>query len=638
MGGYTGKILKVDLYNRKTGLLDINANILRKFIGGSGLGARILYDETNAETDPLGPENVLIFLTGPLTGTAVPTSGRHNIVSKSPLTQAWGEAEVGGSWGWKLKRTGYDGVVFSNKSEQPVIVVIREEGVLIQDGTSLWGMDTYETDEALKAEFGKTAGVACIGPAGENLVRMATVMHDGAHGRAAGRGGLGAVMGSKNLKAIVVLGSISPEIAHNTRLKDSIKRMIPAIKEKTKALHEYGTAGGILFAEEIGDLPIKNWSLGEWKEGARKISGQTMSQSILVGKYSCRSCPIGCGRVVETKTEEGHVKGGGPELESLAALGSLCLIDDLKAISYGNELCNRLGLDTISTGGVIAFAMEAYEKGLIPKNLYSGLDLSWGNKSSMIEMIKRIAGREGIGDVLSLGVREASQELGPFTKEFALEVKGLEPSMHDPRAYSSLAVQYATSPNGASHWAGTYMVEGRITCPELGYPEVIDRFEIKGKGVLTAKFQDCVNTLNSLRLCRFLMRIPITVMIDWFNDVTGWDMDLSEFMKTGERISNLKRMYNVRCGMSRKDDTLPVRWLTQKKYGGAGGFLPHLGEMLNEYYHFRGWSEDGLPKAKTLKSLELEDEINALPYTNRSNDIAYSDAHGSNQSLSNDES
>ncbi len=618
IGGYTGKVLKVDLYDRKTEVLEFEADILKKFIGGSGLGAKILWDETNAETNPLGPENVLIFLTGPLTGTAVPTSGRHNVICKSPLTQAWGEAEVGGSWGWKLKRAGCDGLVFVGKSEKPVIVVVSEEGVLIEDGTSYWGMDTYKTDETLKKQYGKNAGVACIGPAGEKQVRMAAIMHDGIHARAAGRGGLGAVMGSKKLKAVIVLGTRSPQVADQIRLKDSIKKMIPVIKEKTKALHDYGTAGGILFAEEMGDLPIKNWSLGEWKDGAKKISGQTMSSSILTGKYFCRSCPIGCGRIIETESDDGYVKGGGPELESLAALGSLCLIDDLKTIAYANELCNRLGMDTVSTGGVIAFAMEAFEKGLIPLDLHKGLDLSWGKKSSMVAMIKQIARRENIGEVLSMGVREASRQMGPFTKEFALEVKGLEPSMHDPRAYASLAVQYATSPNGASHWAGTYLAEGRLTYPELGYPEILDRFQIKGKGVLTAKLQDCVTTLNSMRFCRFLMRIPVAVMIDWFNDVTGWNMDQNEFMKIGERITNLKRMYNVRCGLSRKDDVLPVRMTTQKKGGGTGNFLPHLGEMLNEYYEFRGWSEDGLPKRETLKDLGLDEMINALPYTKSS--------------------
>jgi aldehyde:ferredoxin oxidoreductase len=625
IGGYTSRIIKIDLSNRKIELQEFDAETIRKYIGGSGFGARVLYDETDHNTDPLGPDNLLIFLTGPLTGSAVPTSGRHSVISKSPLTLTWGEAEVGGSWGWKLKRAGYDGIIFVGKSENPIIVLINKEDVSIKDGKYLWGMDTYATDASLKETFGKKAGIACIGHAGENLVKMATIMNDGPHGRAAGRGGLGAVMGSKNLKAIVVIGSQSPKVANSIKLKNSVRKMIPIIKEKTEALHKYGTAGGILFAEEIGDLPIKNWSLGKWEKGASKISGQAMSSSILVGRYFCRSCPIGCGRIVETTTINGHVKGGGPELESLAALGSLCLIDDLKTIAFCNELCNRLGLDTISTGSVIAFAMEANEKGMLPKDLCKGIDLYWGNKTAMIELIKRIASRKGLGNILAEGVKKASEELGPFTKEFALEVKGLEPSMHDPRAYSSLAVQYATSPNGASHWAGTYLVEGRITYPELGYPSILDRFESKGKGVLTAKLQDCVTMLNSLRLCRFLMRIPISVMIEWFNDVTGWEMDLKEFMKTGERISNLKRMYNVRCGMSRKDDTLPLRLTTQKKGGGTRDFLPNLGEMLSEYYDYRGWNEDGLPTAETLINLGLEDEIKDLPYTNIYPKVAASD-------------
>ncbi len=617
IGGYAGKLARVDLSERRASLQELDPETLKNYIGGSGLGARLLYDETSGETDPLEPENRLMFLTGPLTGTIVPTSGRHNIVSKSPLTQGWGEAEVGGSWGFKLKAAGYDGVIFQGKADRPVVVVIDGQGISIEDASSLWGMDTFETDHALKARFGKSAGVACIGPAGENLVRIASIMTDGEHGRAAGRGGLGAVMGSKQLKAVVTVGTEHPMVSRREALQESIKAAMPVIKEKTKALHDYGTAGGILFAEEMGDLPVKNWSLAAWKEGAKKISGQTLAATILTGKYACRSCPIGCGRVVEFTTTEGRVKGGGPELETLGALGSLCLIDDLKAISLGNELCNRFGLDTISTEGVIAFAMEAKEKGIIPARLPGEADLSWGNATGMLDTIKHIARKEGIGGLLGQGVRIASEQWGGFAKEFALEVKGLEPSMHDPRAYSSLAVQYATSPNGASHWPGTYLVEGRLTFPDLGYPETLDRFETKGKGVLTAKFQDCVTVLNSMRYCRFLMRLPLTVLIEWFNDVTGWEMDLAQFMKTGERISNLKRMYNVRCGMSRKDDNLPMRWLTQKKGGGTGGFLPHLGEMLNEYYEFRGWGEDGLPQAETLKNLGLEKEVRDLPYSER---------------------
>jgi aldehyde:ferredoxin oxidoreductase len=615
-GGYAGKLLRVDLSKRSTSLQEVDSETLRNYIGGSGLGARLLYDETSGETDPLGPENRLMFLTGPLTGTVVPTSGRHNVVGKSPLTHGWGEAEVGGSWGFKLKGAGYDGVIFEGKADRPVVVVVQDQGVSIEDASHLWGMDTFETDHALKTRFGSNAGVACIGPAGENLVKFAAIMTDGEHGRAAGRCGLGAVMGSKQLKAVVTFGKTKPVSVRQEALQESIKKMMPVIKEKTKALSDYGTAGGILFAEEMGDLPVKNWSQGEWKEGAKKISGQALAASILTGKYSCRSCPIGCGRTVEFKREEKTVKGGGPELETLAALGSLCLIDDLKAIAYGNELCNRYGIDTISTGGVIAFAMEAHEKGLMGRDLSRGVDLSWGSVPGMLDMIERIARRKGIGDLLAKGVRIASQELGPFTKEFALEVKGLEPSMHDPRAYSSLAVQYATSPHGASHWPGTYLVEGRLTFPDLGYPETLDRFETKGKGILTAKFQDCVTVLNAMRYCRFLMRLPLTVLIEWFNDVTGWEMDLVEFMKTGERISNLKRMYNVRCGMSRKDDNLPMRWTTQRKGGGTQGFLPHLGEMLNEYYAFRGWGEDGLPCPETLRRLDLDGEVGDLPYPN----------------------
>jgi len=610
MFGYNGKILEVDLSNRIIDILSLDEEITRNYIGGSGLAAKIIYDETSPEIDPLDCRSPLVFMAGPFTNTVIPTSGRHAIAARSPLTGIWGEADVGGSWGIGLKRAGYDGIKIKGASKTPVYLWIHSGKVEIKDAKHLWGIDTYRIEDLLRKETDEKASVACIGPAGEYLVKFASIMHDGKNARAAGRCGLGTVMGSKKLKAIVVQGKEKAQIKDEEGLTRFVKKIIPQMREETAYLGNYGTTGSAVELEEIGDLPIKNWRQGRWKDGAKRLSGQTLLETIFSGNYHCKTCPIGCGKKI--RIEEGKyagVDGAAAEYETIATLGALCLVDDLEAVSLANQLCNQYGMDTISTGGAIAFAMEAYEKSLINSSDLDGLELTWGNTDAVIEMVRRIGERRGLGRLLGEGVRRASEEIGGRASEFAIHVKGLELPGHDPRAFYSLALGYATSNRGACHLqAYSHPFEGWITMPDLGYSECLPPHTEKGKAELVIKLQNLMCMFDSLKICKYSLYGGIEPhhLVEFLNFITDWDIDLKEFMRVGERIFNLKRLYNVRCGISRKDDILPPRLLTHTRgEGGAANTLPHLGRMLNEYYKLRGWSKDGIPLIIKLKEVGL---------------------------------
>ena len=607
--GYMGKILRVDLNERKIRVESLTDKVAEKFVGGCGLGTKILYEETTAATDPLGPENLLILATGPVTGTKMFNSDRFDAVSKSPLTGIYTESSAGGYWGGKFKRCGYDAMVVMGKAASPVYISIDNDDVEIKDASYLWGKDTFETNDILKKELGQSVKVIAIGQAGENLVKISNIVTDGYHGRVLGRCGIGAVMGSKNLKAIAVNSSKNVEVADEEELKKLLKKHGPGMREGPKVIREGGTSVGLDFCEEIGNLPIKNWYQGTWPEGAKKLTGMTMAKEILVDRYHCGQCVINCGRVV-------HAVGGpyngkriaGPEYETLAMMGANCLIDDLRTIVKANELCNRHGLDTISTGGVIGFAMEAYDRGLITKSDTDGIELTWGNGSALIEMIEHIVVRKGFGRVLGEGVRKAAEEIGGSAEEFAVEVKGLEPPGHDPRARFTQGLGFATSSRGACHLASFTMdfEEGSII-EDLGSPGLPNRFNTEGKGENVSRMQNLMCMFDSLVCCKFNLFGGITVnpLIHFLNSVTGWHIDHSEFFKNGDRIFNLKRLYNVRLGISRKDDTLPPRLLTHRRGGGTNE-LPLLNIMLSDYYLYRGWDEFGIPTRDRLRELGLE--------------------------------
>jgi aldehyde:ferredoxin oxidoreductase len=609
MNGYFSKILEIDLDTGSHKIADIPDALLRDTIGGSGLGAKLLFDRTGKETDPLGPDNRLIFAAGPFTGTKIPSTGRHAIVGKSPLTGIFAESDVGGRWGTRLRGAGLDILEIRGASARTVIIVIDEDRVEIEDGSHLWGLDAYETADALRETHGPKAEVAAIGPAGERQVLMASVMHDGRHGRAAGRCGLGAVMGAKQVKAIVVLGNRKAPVADPDGLKAHVREMLGRIKASSAYLRQYGTSGGLMCLEASGDMPIQNFARGSWPN-AEKLTGERLAETYLKGRYACGACPIGCGREVAFRTDRYTVeKGAGPEYESLASLGAYCLVDDLAAVCKANDLCNRYGMDTISVGAAVAFAMEAFDRGLITETDLGGMALRWGDADAMLETVRLIGEKEGFGRILGQGVKKAAEHIGPEAAAFAVHVKGLELPAHDPRAYFSSAVSYATSNRGGCHLAGlTHALEGSLAIPELGYPQPLDRFTTSGKGVMAAKMQNLMGLLDSLKICKFVLYAGVTVsdLLTCLRLTTGWEGDLPDFLRTGERIFNLKRLYNLRCGVRSSDDALPPRMTTPLREGGAKGRTPDLERMLAEYYDFRGWDETGAPTPEKLAELGLD--------------------------------
>ena len=610
LGGYSGKLLRVDLTSRTVRDEPLSEEFLRKWIGGSGLGAYILATETGPSTDPLGPENRLIVAVGPLAGTQTPTSCRHETTAKSPLTGIFGESDCGGSFGAELRAAGFDAVVVSGAADAPVYLAIVDGRAEIRSAAHLWGQDTYAADAALRAEVDSRAVAICIGPAGEKQVLIAAAMTGGKEGRAAGRTGMGAIMGSKRLKGIVVRGTGRVNVAKPDALRDSIRAVVPTVREFTPSFQNYGTSGSVVAFEQTGNLPLKNWRQGTW-DAAANISGQRMSETILKGQYHCKTCVVGCGRevVIDSGPSAGQTIAG-PEYETVAALGSLCLVDDLVAITEANDLCNRYGVDTISAGGLVAFAMECFERGLLKQSDLDGLELTWGNAAAMLALIRKIGEQEGVGKLLGQGARRAAAAIAG-AEPYAMQVKGLELPMHDPRAFHSVGLGYATSNRGACHLqALSHGPEGRMPMPDLGYPQALDRFADSGKGEMVAKMQNLMCQMDSLKLCKFILfgRLSIPTIVDWLNFVTGWDVDFAEFMLTGERIFNLKRLYNVAHGVRAADDTLPRRILREPRPdGGAAGSLPNLELQKAEYYSYRGWTPDGLPTPEKLAQLGLGD-------------------------------
>ncbi len=615
--GWWGRLLEIDLTRRNFWEREIPPEEMRLYAGGSGLAASVLFREFNG-SDPLSPDNPLVFMPGLLTGTLVPAASRTTVCSRSPLTGIWDESNVGGYWGAELKSAGWDGIIVRGKADCPYYLYISDDEVEFRDAGHLWGKDTFESEEGLKAETDPKAKVAAIGPAGEKQVLVAGIMFDGRLGRAAGRGGLGAVMGAKNLKAIAVRGTRRVPIHDAAGLKALLKQEIPIIREKTAGMTQFGTAGGVLAVEAWGDLPIKNWRLGSWEEGAKKTTGQTWLPKTLESHHSCYGCPIRCSKLI--KLDSGPyagIRGHFPEYETLAGFGANCLNDDAEVIMAANDLCNRYGLDTISTSAAVAFAMELYEKGIITKEDTDGLEVTWGSAEAILTLIRQIAEKEGFGLTLGKGTRNAALEIGQNAIEYSIQTKGLEFAFHDPRAFTSMAANYATENRGACHLGAlTYFLGRGIQVPDLGYTEPPDVLSNDGKGKIAYDMQNYMSIFNPMGLCKFLFLASVgpTQIAGWVRAVTGWDMTPDEIMKLGERVFNLKRMYNVRLGISRKDDTLPPRLLTHARPSGKSqGSLPHLGKMLDEYYKLRGWSEEGIPTRATLEVLGLTWTEEVLP-------------------------
>ena len=604
-------LLDIDLTSRKIEKKVIADKAIQNFIGGSGLGAFELFYNSDINCTPLGKDSVLLFLAGPLTGTISPSSGRHTVVAKSPLTGIWGEANVGGKWGRELRRAGWMAIRFSGVSSELVYLWIKDENVEIKSAENIAGLDTFKTEEILKEMTHDDARIACIGPAGENLSLIAGIFTDGYEARVAARCGLGAVMGSKRLKAIAVHGTGKPFVYDDANLKKYVKKLMPEFTCGTKRLREMGTPSLVVGQEEMGNFPIKNFQLDDYKKEVENICWDRMKSTIFVKSVNCAGCPVSCGRLVQVKNgkyKEERVNGG-PEYETIGMLGSNLLISDLNAIQFMNQKCNKIGIDTIEAGGLIGFAIEAFDRKIIGPEDTGGIHLKWGDPDMVLDIIESISANAGFGRVLSTGFNGLFKVWGEETKSFAPQVKGMSFPAHDPRAYNSIAVGFATSNRGACHLqAFSHVFERTVIMPEIGIYKPMDPLSYKEKGEKTALIQDVMCLFDSLSLCKFDLfgGIKVKNMAEMLSLATGWEFDYKRMLKIGERIFNLKRLYNNKCGISRKDDVLPERFISEAKlHSKAKGNLPPLNEMLKDYYRFRKWGKNGTPENYKIKELGI---------------------------------
>jgi len=617
MNGYTGKLLFVNLTTREIATEELNRAYAAQFLGGSGLAARYLYDWIDANTDPLGPDNPLVFMNGPLDGTGAPVSGRFAVCARSPQTGLWGEAIAGNFFGPELKFAGYDGIVIRGKANALSSLHITPDRVELREAEHLRGKTTYETGDALRAELDDAGLVtACIGPAGENLVKYALILtssaRPGAKKGIAGRCGMGAVMGSKNLKAIAVRGS-KHHRTHKLQLHDPARfrqAMIAAQKflsddMATEVLRAVGSSGAMDYYGLLGDVPTKYWTQGTFDY--EKISGNLMAETILTGRNTCHACMVACGRKVERAGEYILPHAEGPEFETLAGFGPLLLSDDLHLAAYIGSQCDALGLDSISTSSVIAFAYYLRELDILPRSALNGQDLVWGDARAALDLVQQIAYRRDFGAVLADGSRALGAQYD--VEGLAVQINNMEMAMHDPRAAMGMAVTYATSPIGASHNQSDYfMVEtsGRPVV-ELGI-ETMDRFASAGKAISIARHQDWRTVNNALVMCYF-PNPPAREMCEMLAAATGYDVTLENVLTYGERIWNLKRALNLKLGYNaRRAEQLPELVLRPLTEGGTEGHVPDFETMLREYYQVRDWDwETGRPSREKLKQLNLSE-------------------------------
>ena len=590
MYGWTGKLLRVNLTENTTTSEDISKNVLENYLGGRGLGTKIIFDEINPKVNPLSSENKLVFAVGPLSKTKVPTSGRMSLSTKSPLTGTIFDSNAGGFWGAVLKGAGYDAVVIEGQSETPVRLVIEEENSKIKDASKLWGKGIKFTDKNLNEEEEGSYQNLMIGPAGENQVKFASISVNGK--RSLGRGGVGAVMGAKKLKAISVSGNKKVEIADKEQfdfVNYELKKWIKANPLTSEAMPKFGTSMLVNLVNEAGALPTRNFTETQF-EMAENISGEMLTDKILQKNSGCYNCPIRCERRTKTKNEEGH----GPEYETVGLMGSNLGVGDIEAVAEFNYLCNDLGLDTITTGGTLSCFMEMAEKGIVE------YDISFGEADKIKNLIEKIALREGIGEELARGPREFAHSYD--AGEFAMEVKGLVLPAYDPRGLKGRGLGYITSNRGACH------LRGNMLGPELlGVPKMIDRFQPKGKSGLLINQQNFVAIIDSLVLCQFLtFAVGEEFIARVLSAVTGVEKTQQDLLDMGERIWNIERIFNLNAGFRREDDRLPQRFLKETGSGPASNQVFEQEVMLDEYYRSRGWNNQGVPTEEKLKDLGLE--------------------------------
>ncbi len=596
--GYMDKILRVNLTSGRIDVEKIPEKLKKEYIGGRGLASKYLFDEIDPAIDPLSPDNKLIFATGPLTGTTAPTGGRYMVICKGPLTGTIASSNSGGFFGAALKRAGYDMVIVEGKSDKPVYLYITDEKVELRDATNLWGKNTHETTDIILEENGSKSGkVACIGQAGENLVKFACIIND--KHRAAGRTGVGAVMGSKNLKAIFADGKKKVEVAADN-FKEVVKSKVQKIRTNPitgEALPKLGTKVLDNIINENGLYPTNNFQYGTF-DGTNEMCGEALvEKGYLVKNSACFACPISCGRVVELPN---GLKGEGPEYETAWAYGADCGVSDLISICEANFLCNIYGLDTISAGCTIACAMELFEKGFIKEEeLAKGPALNFGSGEAIVYYTEKIALREGLGDKLAEGSYKLAEMYN--ATEYSMTVKKQELPAYDPRGVQGHALQYATSNRGGCH------VRGYLIAPEiLGSPEKLDPQALEGKAEWVKIFQDLTAVIDSAGLCLFTsFALGADDYRDIINAATGFGFSTDDFLKTGERIYNLERLFNLKAGIKPENDTLPKRFIEEPMPDGPNkGIVVKLADLLPEYYAVRGWS-NGIPSEKKLKELNL---------------------------------
>lgn len=617
MFGCHGKLLRVNLNDGEISEESIPESLHRQYLGGAGLATKYLWDEVPKGADPLGPENRLIFMAGSLTGVIAPSTGRFSVVAKSPQTGIWGQANSGGRWGVEFKKCGYDGIIFEGISPKPVYLVIEDNRAELRSASHLWGKNVPATTYQIQEELGGKYKVACIGPAGEVLVKYAAIMND--LGRAAGRCGLGAVMGSKNLKAIAVKGTIKTPIKEPEEFKAHSRKQYELLDESMlkMAMQAFGTCVVLDLVSVRGGFPTRNWQSGIFDK-SDDINGPAISDKILKRNVACFACSIACGRGTEIREGKyaGH-KGEGPEYETVGTFGGMCCVNELEAITMAGYLCNDYGIDTISAGSTIAFAMECYEKGILTAADTDGLAINFGNADIIVELIHLIARREGIGNLLSEGTMRMAQRLGQGSEHFAMHVKGLELPAYDSRAVQMTGLTYATANRGGDHITAYVQGPTYIDAPflivkesEIKDPFIADPDEVR----VAVDLEDMLTTFDCVGACKFMgMCLNAEDWVRLVNLVTGWDLSVAEYKKAGERVYNLARAFSNREGLTAEEDTLPKRLLEDPlPEGPAEGHVNELPVLLEAYYRLRQWDrESGKPTPEKLAELGL-DEVAAV--------------------------
>lgn len=615
---YMGKILRVNLTTGEIKPEELRWDWVEKFIGGAGLATRYLYDELPRDADPLGAENPLIFMTGPLTGTASASASRYSVVAKSPQTGIWGQANSGGTFGPELKRSGFDGIIFTGISSCPVYLQIINGTAELRDAQPLWGTTVPETEELIQEAAPRKVTIASIGPGGENLVRFAAIMNNG-H-RAAGRCGLGAVMGSKKLKAIACAGDQPIRLADESAFREIARHQVELVNESILKVG-FDAFGTNMLSDMVnvrGGYPTMNWQQGEFEQ-IEEVNAQALTDKVFVDGVNCFACPIICGRGTEIKTGQWRGnKGEGPEYETTNTLGAMCGVADMEAITMANYRCNEYGLDTISTGSTIAFAMECYQRGALSLEQTEGVALNFGDADLMVGLVEMIALRSGVGDLLAEGTRVMAERLGNGADHYAMHVKGLELPAYDPRAAKITGLGYVTANRGGDHMTGYIQGPTFLDAPFL----IVDESSIRDpfaanpdEAQVLVDMEDALTVFDAIGGCKF-MGILLTAedIVGLISSATGWDFSVADFRQSGERIYNLARALSAREGASRAADILPARLTQDPLPGGpAEGMLIEsetLEELKDAYYGMRGWDPVlGIPTEDKLRQLALDDLI-----------------------------